>query len=90
MQTLTDRNREKVRRDRAKKAVALAMHSHWDEAALMNRAILKTSQMILRRRTDLARRSVNSGATERLEKRSKGRWKSRPTMPLRARTLTGL
>ena len=41
MQTLTDRNREKVRRDRAKKAVALAMHSHWDEAALMNRAILK-------------------------------------------------
>ena len=41
MQTLTDRNREKARRDRAKKAVALAMHSHWDEAALMNRAILK-------------------------------------------------
>ena len=41
MQTTVDRNREKVRRDRAKKAVALAMRSHWDEAALMNRAILK-------------------------------------------------
>ena len=41
MQTMTDKNREKVRRERAKKAVALAMHSHWDEAALMNRAILK-------------------------------------------------
>ena len=41
MQTLTDKNREKVRRDRAKKAVALAMHSHWDEAVMMNRAILK-------------------------------------------------
>ena len=41
MQTITDKNREKVRRDRAKKAVALAMHSHWDDAALMNRAILK-------------------------------------------------
>ena len=41
MQTLTDRNREKVRRDRAKKAVALAMRSHWDEAVAMNRAILK-------------------------------------------------
>ena len=41
MQTTVDRNREKVRRDRAKQAVALAMRSHWDEAALMNRAILK-------------------------------------------------
>ncbi len=41
MQTVTDKNREKVRRDRAKKAVALAMRSNWDDAALMNRAILK-------------------------------------------------
>ncbi len=41
MQTLTGKNREKVRRDRAKKAVALAMHSHWDEAVVMNRAILR-------------------------------------------------
>ena len=40
MQTLTEKSREKVRRDRAKKAVALAMHSHWDEAVVMNRAIL--------------------------------------------------
>ena len=39
--TLTDKNREKVRRDRAKKAVALAMRSNWDEAVAMNRAIVK-------------------------------------------------
>ena len=31
MQTTVDRNKEKLRRDRAKKAVALAMRSHWDE-----------------------------------------------------------
>jgi tetratricopeptide (TPR) repeat protein len=31
---------EKVRKDRAKKAVALAMHSRWAEAAAMNEAIL--------------------------------------------------
>lgn len=41
MMTLADKNREKVRRDRAKKAVALAMHSNWDEAVAMNRAIVK-------------------------------------------------
>ena len=41
MQAMTEKNREKVRRDRAKKAVALAMHSHWEEAAVMNRAILR-------------------------------------------------
>ena len=41
MQTLTDKNREKVRRDRAKKAVALAMQSNWDDAVAMNSAILK-------------------------------------------------
>ena len=41
MQTLTDKNREKARRDRAKKAVALAMRSNWDEAVMMNRAIVK-------------------------------------------------
>ena len=39
--TLADKNREKVRRDRAKRAVALAMRSSWDEAAAMNRAIVK-------------------------------------------------
>lgn len=39
--TLADKNREKVRRDRAKKAVALAMRSNWDEAVAMNRAIVK-------------------------------------------------
>ena len=39
--TLTDKNREKVRRGRAKKAVALAMRSNWDEAVMMNRAIVK-------------------------------------------------
>ena len=39
--TLADRNREKVRRDRAKKAVALAMRSSWDDAVAMNRAIVK-------------------------------------------------
>lgn len=41
MQALTDKNREKVRRDRAKKAVALAMRSNWDDAVVMNCAILK-------------------------------------------------
>ena len=41
MQTLTDKNRDKVRRDRAKKAVALAMRSNWDEAVTMNRAIVR-------------------------------------------------
>ena len=41
MQTLIDKNRDKVRRDRAKRAVALAMHSHWDEAVMMNRAIIR-------------------------------------------------
>lgn len=41
MQTLTDKNREKVKRDRAKKAVALAMRSNWDDAVAMNYAILK-------------------------------------------------
>lgn len=41
MQTLTEKSREKLRRDRAKKAVELAMHSHWDEAVVMNRAILR-------------------------------------------------
>ncbi len=41
MMTLTDKNREKVRRDCAKKAVALAMRSSWDEAVTMNRAIVK-------------------------------------------------
>ena len=39
--TLADKNREKVRRDRAKKAVALAMRSNWNEAVAMNRAIVK-------------------------------------------------
>lgn len=39
--TLADKNREKVRRDCAKKAVALAMRSNWDEAVAMNRAIVK-------------------------------------------------
>ena len=39
--TLADKNREKVRRDRAKKAVALAMRSNWDDAVAMNRAIVK-------------------------------------------------
>ena len=39
--TLADKNREKVRRDRAKRAVALAMRSSWDEAAAVNRAIVK-------------------------------------------------
>ncbi|MCY3637535.1 MAG: tetratricopeptide repeat protein [Chloroflexi bacterium] len=41
MQTLAEKNKEKVRRDRAKKAVALAMHSNWDDAAKMNSAILR-------------------------------------------------
>ena len=41
MQTTVDKNREKVRRDRAKVAVALAMRSDWEEAAKMNRAIVK-------------------------------------------------
>ncbi|MYE54466.1 MAG: tetratricopeptide repeat protein [Chloroflexi bacterium] len=41
MMTLADKNREKVRRDCAKKAVALAMRSNWDEAVAMNRAIVK-------------------------------------------------
>lgn len=39
--TLADKNREKVRRGRAKQAVALAMRSNWDEAVAMNRAIVK-------------------------------------------------
>ena len=41
MQALTEKSREKVRRDRAKKAVALAMRSHWNEAVAMNSAILR-------------------------------------------------
>ena len=42
MQTLADKSKkEQVRRDRARKAVALAMRSHWDDAIRMNRAILK-------------------------------------------------
>ena len=41
MQKTVDRNREKVRRDRAKKAVALAMRSNWDEAVMINRAIVR-------------------------------------------------
>ena len=41
MMTLADKNREKVRRNCAKKAVALAMRSNWDEAVAMNRAIVK-------------------------------------------------
>ena len=41
MMTLADKNREKVRRDCAKKAVALAMRSNWDDAVAMNRAIVK-------------------------------------------------
>ena len=41
MQTMTERNKEKVRRDRARKAVALAMANHWDDAVIVNRAILR-------------------------------------------------
>ena len=41
MMTLADKNREKVRRGRAKKAVALAMRNNWDDAVAMNRAIVK-------------------------------------------------
>ena len=41
MQTLTNKSRDKVRRDRAKKAVALAMQGNWDDAVAMNCAILK-------------------------------------------------
>ena len=41
MQKIADRDKAKVRRDRAKKAVALAMRSQWDDAAAMNRAILR-------------------------------------------------
>ena len=39
--TLADKNREKVRRECAKKAVALAMRSNWNDAVVMNRAIVK-------------------------------------------------
>lgn len=41
MQNLVDRQTENVRRERARKAVALAMRSRWQEAALTNRAILR-------------------------------------------------
>ena len=41
MQKLANKDKENIRRDRARRAVALAMRSDWDEAALMNRAILK-------------------------------------------------
>lgn len=42
MQKLVDRQTdENVRRERARKAVALAMRSRWQEAALTNRAILR-------------------------------------------------
>ena len=41
MQKLVDRQTENVRRERARKAVALAMRSRWEEAAMTNRAILR-------------------------------------------------
>ena len=41
MQKLIDRQTENVRRERARKAVALAMRSRWEEAAMTNRAILR-------------------------------------------------
>jgi tetratricopeptide (TPR) repeat protein len=41
MNTPGIQEREKIRKDRAKKAVALAMKSRWEEAATLNRAILK-------------------------------------------------
>ncbi len=41
MQKIADKDKAKVRRGRAKKAVALAMKSQWDEAAAINRAILR-------------------------------------------------
>ena len=34
-------DREKIRKDRAKRAVALAMHGRWEQAATMNRSIVR-------------------------------------------------
>ncbi len=41
MQAHGIQDREKVRKERAKKAVALAMKSRWEDAAVINRAILR-------------------------------------------------